>query len=126
MLKKLIASLPLALLAAGCGSSSGLGPDAGTTTFTLKISNVLNWCDITDEGTKSTATSPPDKSYAAGTVVHLSAGPTSASFIWGYWTGTDGAAAGAPHHDTSPTTTVIMSADKTVTACCPFTNGTGC
>ena len=117
--------IPLALAAAGCGSSNTTGPDAGSTS-TLRVSNVLNWCNLTVEGTTSTATSPADKSYPAGTVVHLSAVPTSGSFIWGYWTGTDGAAASAPKHDTSQTTTVTMNADKTVTACCPFTNGTGC
>jgi hypothetical protein len=40
------------------------------------------------------------------------------TFIWGYWTGTDGATNG---NDTSMHTTVTMDADKSVQACCPFT-----
>ena len=57
--------------------------------------------------------------------MHLIGAPTSSSFIWGYWTGTDGAT-GSPAQDTSTHTTVTLSADKNVTVCCPFTNGTGC
>jgi hypothetical protein len=126
--------MPLVLLAACGGSSDGGSSDGGSSdggadagsTFTLHITNDLKWCNITVDGTTTTAASPADKSYAAGTVVHLSAVPTSGTFIWGYWTGTDGASATAPNHDTNATTTVTMSANKSVTACCPFTNGTGC
>ncbi len=131
----------LILLAIGCGSSSvtgsdagadsgsvagsDAGPDAGAGTYALKISNVSNWCDISVNGTTTKAGSPPNLSYSAGTVVHLFGAPTSSSFVWGYWTGTDGAT-GSPAHDTKATTTVTMSADKNVTACCPFANGGGC
>ena len=93
--------------------------------FTLHVTNVLNWCDLTVDGATTKASSPPDATYSAGTVVHLGGAPTSSSFIWGYWTGTDGAT-GTPAHDTNAMTTVTMSSDKSVSACCPFTNGTGC
>jgi hypothetical protein len=125
-------SLALVLLAFGCSSSStadgpaGGGADAppaaaadapaGTTdgggaAFTLKITNYRNWCSITEEG----APFQTSMTFAAQTVVHLSAAPLG-SFVWGYWTGTD-ADTGA--HDTSMTATVTMTGDKSVLACCP-------
>lgn len=106
----------------------GPAPDAppadAKTGFTLRFTNALNWCDLTVDGTKFVASAPLDKSYAKDTVVHLHAAPTSATFIWGYWTGTD--AVTGTTHDTAQDATVTMSADKTVYVCCPFPNGTGC
>jgi hypothetical protein len=93
--------------------------------FRLTIDNVLDWCDITVDGTVYRKTSPPPRSYPAGTIVHLGGAPTSATFIWGYWTGTD-AAASPTAKDPSTTATVTMSADRTIKACCPFADGSGC
>ena len=104
-------------------------PADAKTGFTLHLTNALNWCDVTVDGTKFTASAPADKSYAKDTVVHLHADPTpngtgGSNFIWGYWTGTD--AVSGTTHDTAQDATVTMSADKTVYVCCPFPNGTGC
>lgn len=56
--------------------------------------------------------------YPADTVVSLDAAAASATFVWGYWTGTDGASTGG--NDVNMSTTVTMDADKSVLACCPF------
>jgi hypothetical protein len=55
--------------------------------------------------------------FPAGTVVNLGAMASASFFVWGYWVGTDGDTSAA--HDTSMTTTVTMTASKTVQACCP-------
>jgi hypothetical protein len=87
-------------------------PDAAVTEMvTLTLNNFDFWCTVTADG----AAAPATKMYAKGTVVHLNGGPVGDSFVWGYWSGTDGG-----NHDTSMMTTVTMSADKTVLACCPF------
>jgi len=90
------------------------------TIFTLSISNYLDWCTISVDGATS-ATTIPDTSYREGTVVTLAGAPASATFVWGYWTGTDGDT--TPSHDTSMTTSVTMSSDRSVLACCPINGG---
>lgn len=86
------------------------GPDAPEM-VTLTLNNFDAWCTVTEEGVAA----PPTMMFPVGTVVHLNAGPVSDAFVWGYWTGTDGGA-----KDTKMSTTVTMSANKTVLACCPF------
>jgi hypothetical protein len=116
----LIAFAMLSLsVAAGCGSSSSSNttPTDGPVLYTLTVQNYLDWCDVTENGTVYPASAPPVTSFAAGAVVNLNATAGSA-FVWGYWTGTDGDTTSA--HDTSMSTTVMMTSNKTILACCPF------
>jgi hypothetical protein len=126
------------ILAAGCSSSSttpsgagGTGgqaphdgaadtvsPADGAGTFTLKIENYLSWCSVTEQGTDESSTALVTMTFPAGTVVDLNAMALSSTFVWGYWVGTAGDTTSA--HDTSMSTTVTMTANKTVQACCPF------
>jgi hypothetical protein len=103
----------------GCASNNSPVQDGGgdgPLLYTLTVQNYLDWCDITENGSAYPAAVPPAMSFAPGTVVHLGAAPNSI-FVWGYWTGTDGDTGAAP--DTSMTTTVTMTSNKTVVACCP-------
>jgi hypothetical protein len=103
----------------GCASNNSPAQDGGgdgPLLYTLTVQNYLDWCDITENGSAYPAAVPPAMSFAPGTVVHLGAAPNSI-FVWGYWTGTDGDTGAAP--DTSMTTTVTMTSNKTVVACCP-------
>lgn len=86
----------------------------------LTIDNYLSWCSVSVNGAAFTA-NPPPTPFEPGTVVNLFAKPVSGTFIWGYWSFTD-----VPGHDTSQNTTVMMTSDRTVSVCCPFTNGEGC
>jgi hypothetical protein len=115
-------ALTLALgVSVGCGSSgssggTGTGGTGGQVRYTLTVQNYLDWCDVTENGTLYAAGVPPAMSFPARTVVDLKAAPNTI-FVWGYWTGTDGDTSAA--HDTSMTTTVTMTSDKTIVACCP-------
>jgi hypothetical protein len=105
----------------GCSSSSSTatkdsGAGDGPLMYTLTVSNYLDWCDVTENGTTYPASVPPVMSFAPGTVVNLSAVP-NAIFVWGYWTGTDGDTGAG--HDMNMATTVTMTSDKTVAVCCP-------
>jgi hypothetical protein len=104
---------------AGTGGTSGAAGTAGTggpVMYTLTVQNYLSWCDVTENGTKYAASVPPAMSFAPGTVVNLNAVPNFI-FVWGYWTGTDGDTSAT--HDMNMTTTVTMTSDKTILACCP-------
>ncbi len=107
--------IPLVLMVLTCCGTSGMPaagggtPDAGCCVLT--INDYLNWCSITENG----AAYSPSESFDAGAVVTLDATPMS-GFVWGYWTGTDGANGG---QDMSMTATVTMNANKNVLACCP-------
>ncbi len=96
------------------------GGDAGAQ-VTLTLKNYLAWCDVS---VNSGATSTSDQSlpFAKGAVVNLHSEPGN-TFFWGYWVGTDKADGG---EDLNKTTTVTMSADKTIQACCPDTDGGSC
>jgi hypothetical protein len=96
---------------------SDAGNEAGPT-VTLTLKNYVNWCSVTvNGGTPSTA--DQTLQFAPGTVVVLHGQEANASFVWGYWRGTDGDTSAS--HDTSQGTMVTMTADKTVQACCPTT-----
>jgi hypothetical protein len=87
----------------------------------LKIENYLNWCSVTVENGAASTMAVITKSVAAGTTVHLGADTAdAASFVWGYWRGTAGDTGAS--HDTAKMTTVTVSADKTIQACCPLTS----
>jgi hypothetical protein len=109
-------------LTLGCASNSsptdgtGAAGTGGPVTYTLTVQNYLNWCDVTENGTTYPASVPPVMSFAPGTVVDLNA-VAGQFFVWGYWTGTDGDTTAA--HDTNMTTTVTMTSNKTILACCP-------
>jgi len=99
-------------------------PDApsGTSTFTLTIDNYLGWCSITVNG--GMAFTDMTKSFTLPASSHAQLhGDTSDSiyFVWGFWSGTD-----AGDHDASKSTTVTMTGDKTVRACCPDVGQTTC
>ena len=94
----------------GIAGTAGIG---GPVKYTLTVQNYLNWCDVTENGTKYAASVPPAMSFAPGTVVNLNAIPNFI-FVWGYWTGTDGDTSAT--HDMNMTTTVTMTSDKTILA----------
>jgi hypothetical protein len=102
------------------GKPADAGPDAKPG-FTLHLVNDVNWCDVTVNGTKFVMSAPPDKIYDPGTVVNLFAAPTSGTFEWGYWTGTDAQRDGGLK-DTDQTATVTMDKNQNVTVCCPFSS----
>jgi len=128
----------LLILAAGCSSSSttptgagGTGGQApndgaadtlstadGANTFTLTMENYLSWCTVTEQGTNESSTASVTMTFPAGTVVNLTAAALNSTFVWGYWVGTAGDTTST--HDTNMTTTVTMTANKTVQACCPI------
>jgi hypothetical protein len=128
------------LLTVGCGSSTtpgtgtggsngtggGAGPGgaggAATSGFTLTIQNYLSWCNVTENGTAyDPPAQAPAMTFPAGTVVNLmGATANSTNFLWGYWVGTDGDTSAS--HDTNMTTTVTMTSNKVVQACCPLTS----
>jgi len=127
-MKKTIA-IGLLILAAGCSSSStnpdgsggtgGTAANDGATTYTLIMQNYLQWCTVTEQGTSEGTATPVTMTFPAGTVVNLHADTASAAaFFWAYWVGTDGDTTTA--HDTNMTTTVTMTKDKTIQACCPI------
>ena len=93
------------------------GAADGPVLYTLTVQNYLDWCDVTENSTVYPASVPPVMSFAPGTVVNVNA-EAATVFVWGYWTGTDGDTTSA--HDTSMTTTVTMTSNKTILACCPF------
>jgi hypothetical protein len=96
-------------------SSSGDGGMAN-----LKIENYLAWCSVSVENGAASTNAVITKSVPVGTTVHLMGDTASVSeFVWGYWRGTVGDTGSS--HDISKTTTVVMSGDKTVQACCPLT-----
>jgi len=86
--------------------------------FTLAIDNFLVWCSINENGDTYTASA----TFNDNTVVDLFAEPIT-GFIWGHWEGTDNDSGAG---DTNQATTVTLTTDKSVLACCPFPNGTGC
>jgi hypothetical protein len=119
-MKSVLASLgaaALLVLVCHCGSSGGggggggpPGPDAGNgSAFTLSIVNIQEWCAITVDGAPLDSTA--SYSFDAGTVVDLTAvGSPPGTFTFAYWTNT------SSNSDSS--TTVTMSANETVSACC--------
>ena len=101
----------------GGRNGSGGGATDGPLLYTLTVQNYLDWCEVTENGTAYGPSVPPVMSFASGTVVNLNA-TAATGFVWGYWTGTDGDTASA--HDKSMSTTVTMTSNKTILACCPL------
>jgi hypothetical protein len=106
--------------AAGQAGNGGAGGAGGAVGFTLEIQNYLDWCSVVENGGTAVLVSPPTMTFPAGTVVQLEGMKAGSTFVWGYWTGTDGDLTAA--HDTSMSTTVTMTANKKVQACCPLTS----
>ncbi|WP_205513071.1 InlB B-repeat-containing protein [Longitalea arenae] len=95
-------------------SYNGSAPDLGAIESGSTSTNYSLTTNVSPSGGGSVSRSPDASSYAAGTVVTLTATPAS-----GYtFTGWSGGASG-----TNATTTVTMNANTTVTA--NFTNSTG-
>ncbi len=93
--------------------------------FTLHITNALNWCVVTVNGTVYTPPADfPDTVFAKDTVVNLH-GDKFGTFVWGYWTGTDGQNDGGTQ-DTNHDATITMAADESVYVCCPISGQTTC
>jgi hypothetical protein len=117
-------AIVIAALCATCGGSQP--PSANT--FGLTINNFDAWCDVTAKvggvtvasltGSTQSAAISPDQ--AAGATVALTASPHG-GFTTARWQG-------ATTSDTSGNATYVMTSasGQAVTACCPFTNGTGC
>jgi hypothetical protein len=108
--------------ATGGASSNGGSGGTAVAMVTLTIDNYLAWCSVQIESQAPSAALTQQITVPRDTVVHLKGMPANAAFVWGYWTGTDGAAGGAAGgKDTNKSATVTMSADKNVGACCPTT-----
>lgn len=112
-MKRLLASAGFLVLLCHCGSSGGGPPPPtdGGSGFTLTLNDFDNWCTVTVGG------NPTDFTFAAGTVVSLHA-VGKPTFTFAYWLGTDGANTGNSGQDPNASTTVTMTANKTVLACC--------
>jgi len=94
-----------------------VSPDAAGMS-TLKINDYLNWCSVAVNGGAASTADPVTLTFPTGTVVNLVGDKASPTFVWGYWRGTAGDTSAT--HDTAKTTTVTLSGNKTVQACCPF------
>ena len=101
----------------GAGTTGRDGAADGPVLYTLTVQNYLDWCDVTEDGTVYPLSAPPVMSFPPSTVVNLNATP-GATFVWGYWTGTDGDKTSG--HGKNMTTAVTMTSNKTILACCPF------
>jgi hypothetical protein len=136
-------ALLASLFALGCGGGGGstpapdlsVAPDlasnhdlAGNADLTpglptLTVDNTSAWCDVTvtvgNDAPVLFATTSKAFTAAAGTAVTLKATPHP-GFIQVVWTGTK------TMNGDSATYTMSADAVQTVTACCPFANGTGC
>ncbi len=106
------------LLAWGCASATltaadgGSNPDGGNVAVILTLSNYSDWCSVTVDGDGGYI---PMAAFVVGAVVDLDASPKP-GYVWGYWTGTDGDTGGG---DRNMSTTVTMTTNKEVVACCP-------
>ena len=92
-------------------------------TATLTISNYLSWCTVEVGNLAPTGGPTFTISERLGATVFVDANP-KAGFVWGYWTGTDGDTTDA--HDENQLTTVTMTSDKSLLACCPFPSKEPC
>ncbi len=109
-------------------------PDASATTATLFIDNFLAWCAVTvTQPAGATLTDPATSASNSltapiGTVVVLHGEPASASFEWVPAGGTGGWSGDIdPGQDgKSKDVTITLTGEKSVSVCCPFTDGTGC
>ena len=112
-------------------SSIASAQDAGDEIFndgldfmvTLTIDNYLSWCNVEVGNLAPSGGATVTLSERLGSTVFVDANP-KAGFLWGYWTGTDGDTTAA--HDKSQLTTVTMTTDKSVLACCPLPSGQPC
>ncbi len=122
---------------AGTNADTGTPPDTGTSTDTgtssdtgatseaganvkLTVQNYLVWCTVSVQGGASSTAATQSVTVPAGTVVNLTADKANDTFVWGYWVGTAGDNTHA--HDTKKATTVTVTKDTVVQACCPFAN----
>ncbi len=106
----------MATAAGDMAMASGDMASGGMVTLTLE--NYLSWCTVSVNGGAGSTVATQTLQFPSGTVVNLSGDKASNVFVWGYWFGTDGDVNAG--HDKSMATTVTMSGDKKVQACCPF------
>ena len=57
--------------------------------FTLTINNYLAWCSVSVNGGAASSAATISQAFPPGTLVPLHGDAANASFVWGYWTGTD-------------------------------------
>ena len=136
MTNRYVVALASALIFAGCSKShdSSTPTTPSTQTATLTIANFDTWCTLS---VTSPANTPlPNGATASsntitepvGTLVTLHAEPNN-GFIWpttasgsAGWTGNlDGGTSSL-----NKTVNVTLTANKSVKACCPFPDGSGC
>ena len=120
-----IMGILLFLVGVGCGSSNSAPNSTSTSTSTstsgeptLKLESYLSWCSVSVNGGAASTDATQTLTVASGTMVPLSATPSSSVFVWGYWVGTDGDTSAS--HDTAQAAVVTMDKSKVVQACCPF------
>jgi hypothetical protein len=104
----------------GTDTATNDTPSEGGGGFALKVEDYLNWCNVSVNGSANSTADPQNYGpFPAGTTVNLVGDTASASaFVWGYWRGTAGDTGST--HDTSKTTTVKITKDTVVQACCPL------
>ena len=103
----------------GTLNDTGAPSDAGTS-VKLTVQNYLAWCSVSVQGGSASTNATQTVNVPAGTVVNLTGDKANATFVWGYWFGTAGDTSAA--HDTKKATTVTVTKDTVVQACCPFAN----
>jgi hypothetical protein len=86
--------------------------------FTLKVENYASWCSVSVNGATANATEVQMFTFPAGTVVNLHSTALNGTFVWGYWVGTASDTTGS--HDTHMTTTVTVTKNQVIQACCPL------
>jgi hypothetical protein len=89
-------------------------PDAGSG-LVLSVNDFDDWCTVSVNGAPLSLSG--SYTFDAGTVVSLAA-TANTDFVWAYWLGTDGANAGNNGQDPHMMTTVTMTANMQVLACC--------
>jgi hypothetical protein len=122
---------PIAI-SASVGTITGtaqLTVTAAATLFGLTIDNYRSWCDVTAKAGSTTvasfngASAAISPQQASGTTISLTATPISTAFTTAKWQGTTTASGDANGDATYLMTT---GASQTITACCPFSDGSGC
>ncbi len=109
MKQLLVSAVAAVVVFLGCSSGG-----TSATGYVLNVNNFDSWCTVSVDGAPLNASA--SYTFDAGTVVDLDA-TANAGFVWAYWLNTDGAAANGGK-DPEMSTTVTMTSNKDVLACC--------
>jgi hypothetical protein len=93
----------------------------GFALYTLTVNNYLAWCSVSENSGPPSSASTITNSFPDYSTVAIRGDPVSATFVWGYWDGTD-----SGNNDTNQDSAVTMCSDRSVFACCPLPPSTTC